>query len=132
MPHQIIEYSQNLAERLDIDELIDVMHSAAAKIDALPIGGLRTRGVPRERYRIADGHADNAFISVLLRIAPGRPPEVRKSAGEALFATLCDYLEPTFGSSPLSIAYEIQELDADMRWKRSNIRDYMAERQGEN
>ena len=131
MPHQIIEYSKNLTERLDIDELIAVMHSTASEIDALPVGGLRTRGVPREHYRIADSHADNAFISVLLRIAPGRSEAVRKSAGETLFAALCDFLEPTFGSSPLSIAYEIQELDAEMRWKRSNLRDYMAKRQGD-
>ena len=131
MPHQIIEYSQNLAERLDIDELVAVMHRTAAEIDALPVGGLRTRAVPRERYRIADGHADNAFISVLLRIAPGRSAAVRKSAGETLFSALCEFLEPTFGSSPLSIAYEIQELDPDMRWKRSNLRDYMAAREGD-
>jgi 5-carboxymethyl-2-hydroxymuconate isomerase len=103
----------------------------AAGIDALPIGGLRTRAVARQHYQIADGHPDNTFINVVLRLAPGRPFDVRKAAGEKLFEALCDYLEPSYSSSPLAISYEIQELDADLRWKKNNLRDYIAQREKE-
>ena len=128
MPHQIIEYSANLGARMDVDALVTVLHETAAGIDALPLGGLRTRAVARDHYRIADGHPDNAFVNVVLRLAPGRSFEVRKAAGETLFAALCDFLEPAFSTSPLAISYEIQEIDADLRWKRNNLRDYMAQR----
>lgn len=128
MPHQIIEYSANLGPRIDIDALVRTLHETAAGIDALPVGGLRTRAVAREHYRIADGHPDNAFISVMLRLAPGRSKEVRKAAGEKLFNALCDFLASTYAESPLSISYEMQEIDAELRWKRNNLRDYMAQR----
>jgi 5-carboxymethyl-2-hydroxymuconate isomerase len=128
MPHQTIEYSANLEPELDIDALVSALHETAAGIDALPIGGLRTRAVAREHYRIADGHPDNTFINVFLRIAPGRPFDVRKAAGEKLFQALCDYLEEIYSSTPLAISYEIQELDADLRWKKNNIREYLAAR----
>ncbi|MDX1404809.1 MAG: 5-carboxymethyl-2-hydroxymuconate Delta-isomerase [Woeseiaceae bacterium] len=131
MPHQIIEYSANLEPELDIEALVETLHETAADIEALPIGGLRTRAVARQHYRIADGHPDNAFINVVLRLAPGRSFEVRKAAGEKLFEALCEYLEPIFTSSPLAISYEIQELDADLRWKKNNLRDYLAEREKE-
>ena len=131
MPHQIIEYSANLQQAVDIDALVKVLHDTAAGIDALPIGGLRTRAVARQHYQVADGHPDNAFINVVLRLAPGRPFDVRKAAGEALFQALCDHLEPTYSSSPLAISYEIQELDADLRWKKNNLRDYLAAREKE-
>ena len=131
MPHQTIEYSANLELELDIEALVRVLHETAASIDALPIGGLRTRAVARQHYRIADGHPDNAFINVFLRIAPGRSFDVRKAAGEKLFQALCEYLEPIYASSPLAISYEIQELDADLRWKQSNLRDYLAAREKE-
>jgi len=131
MPHQTIEYSANLEPELDIEALVRVLHETAASIDALPIGGLRTRAVARQHYRIADGHPDNAFINVFLRIAPGRSFDVRKAAGEKLFQALCEYLEPIYASSPLAISYEIQELDADLRWKQSNLRDYLAARDKE-
>ena len=96
MPHQTIEYSANLEPELDLEALLEVLHETAAGIDALPVGGLRTRAVARQHYRIADGHPDNAFINVFLRIAPGRPFDVRKAAGEKLFQALCDFLEPIF------------------------------------
>jgi len=131
MPHQTIEYSANLEPELDIDALVTALHETAASIDALPIGGLRTRAVAREHYRIADGHPDNTFINVFLRIAPGRPFDVRKAAGEKLFQALCDYLEEIYSSTPLAISYEIQELDADLRWKKNNIREYLATREKE-
>ena len=131
MPHQTIEYSANLEPELDIDALLRALHETAASIDALPIGGLRTRAVAREHYCIADGHPDNTFINVFLRIAPGRPFDVRKAAGEKLFQALCDYLEDIYSSTPLAISYEIQELDADLRWKKNNIREYLAAREKE-
>ena len=131
MPHQTIEYSANLEPALDIEALVKTLHETAASIDALPIGGLRTRAVAREHYRIADGHPDNTFINVFLRIAPGRPFDVRKAAGEKLFQALCDYLEEIYTSTPLAISYEIQELDADLRWKKNNIREYLAAREKE-
>lgn len=131
MPHQIIEYSANLAERTDIDELVRVLHETAAAIDVLPVGGLRTRAVARQHYRIADGHTDNAFINVMLRIAPGRSAEDKKAAGETLFGALCDYLSPVFDSSPLAISYEIQEIDAELRWKQNNLRAYLQKRRDE-
>ena len=128
MPHQVIEYSANLARIVDIDGLVTALHETAAGIDALPLGGLRTRAVAREHYRIADGHADNAFVNVYLRLAPGRSFEVRQAAGQKLFAALCDYLEATYSTSPLAISYEIQELDADLRWKKNNLREHLAKR----
>jgi 5-carboxymethyl-2-hydroxymuconate isomerase len=128
MPHQTIEYSANLATKVDIDEMVRVLHDRAAAIDALPIGGLRTRAVARQHYCIADGHADNQFVNIVLRIAPGRTPDVKKAAGEALFQTACEFLEPVFSASPLAISYEIQELDANLRWKQNNLRDYIAKR----
>lgn len=128
MPHQIIEYSANLGSRIDIDALVAALHQAAADIDALPVGGLRTRAVAREHYRIADGHPDNQFINVTLRLAAGRSTAVRKAAGDTLFTALCDFLQAAYSSSPLAISYEIQEIDAELRWKKNNLRDYLARR----
>jgi len=128
MPHQTIEYSANLEAELDITELIRVMHDTAANVEALPLGGLRTRAVAREYYRIADAHPDNTFINVVLRIAPGRSNEIKKDAGDILFETLTNYLESIYSHTPVAISLEIQELDAEFRWRKSNTREHMAKR----
>ena len=128
MPHQTIEYSANLEAELDITELIRVMHDTAANVEALPLGGLRTRAVAREYYRIADSHPDNTFINVVLRIAPGRSNEIKKDAGDILFETLSNYLESIYSHTPVAISLEIQELDAEFRWRKSNTREHMSKR----
>ena len=128
MPHQTIEYSAHLAAELDIAELIRVMHDTAANVEALPLGGLRTRAVAREYYRIADANPDNTFINVVLRIAPGRSNEIKKDAGDILFEPLTNYLESIYSHTPVAISLEIQELDAEFRWRKSNTREHMAKR----
>ena len=127
MPHQIIEYSANLDADMDIDALVEAMHNTAVEIDALPIGGIRTRAARRDHYRISDSHPDNTFINVTLRIAP-RPPEFKKDAGDRLFQTLRDFIEPVFDKRPMALSLEIQEIETATRWKHSNIREYLAKR----
>ena len=128
MPHLTIEYSENLAENIEISKLVKVMHDSAASIEALPLGGLRTRASRREFYLIADGDSSNTFVNVVLRIAPGRSDEVKKQAGEKLFSALKDFFDLFFRSSPIALSLEIQELDANLRWKDSNIREHMKKR----
>ena len=128
MPHQIIEYSKNLDAEFDIDELVDVLHDAAVSLDFLPTGGIRTRAAGREHVQIADGHPDNAFIHVTLRIASGRTDEQKQTAGDHLFGALADFVAEVFERRPLALSFEIQDLDPAFRWKQNNIRDYMKRR----
>jgi 5-carboxymethyl-2-hydroxymuconate isomerase len=127
MPHQVIEYSANLEADLDIEELVDAMHSAAAGLESLPLAGIRTRAARREVFRVADGHPDNAFINVTLRVAP-RPSDVKQDVGEALFQALSDFVRPILDKRPIALSLEIQEIDAAFRWKHGNIRNYLAKR----
>ncbi|SVD88510.1 uncharacterized protein METZ01_LOCUS441364 [marine metagenome] len=129
MPHQIIEYSANLESRLDIQVLVDGLHETATGIGGLPVGGLRTRAVRRERYQIADKHLDNAFVHVILKLGHGRPLDKQKVFGEEIFASLCRLLEPVSSVSPLAISFEIQEIHPELTWKQNNLRHYMASRE---
>ncbi|MDH4108429.1 MAG: 5-carboxymethyl-2-hydroxymuconate Delta-isomerase [Gammaproteobacteria bacterium] len=131
LPHLTIEYSANLEQRTDIAALVEAMHDAASRIDLLPVGGLRTRAERRDLYRVADSHPDNAFVNVTLRIAPTRSVDERKAIGERLFETLTVFLAPVYETSPIALSLEIQELDADMRWKKGNLRDHMVRRRGQ-
>lgn len=126
MPHQIIEYSKNLDEHLDIDALVEALHDTATSIDVLPVAGIRTRAVRRDHFLVADGHPDNAFINVTLRLAEGRTLEERQDAGERLFATLKDFVAEI--ATPMALSYEIQEIETATRWKHGNIREHMARR----
>lgn len=128
MPHQIIEYSRNLAPQLDITKLIAALHSCAAQIDALPLAGLRTRAFIAEDYAIADQHPDNAYLAVTLRIGQGRSEALREEIGKALYECLCAFTADLQASTPLALSYEVQEIDPVTRWNKNNLREHLAKR----
>lgn len=128
MPHLIIEYSANLEDRLELDSLMDSLHAAALETGVFPLGGLRIRAHGIERYRIADCDPANAFVHVTALIGHGRPLDVRRRAGERLFATLTDQLASLYEQGPLAISFNIQEFHPELNFKQNNLHQYVAER----
>lgn len=128
MPHAIVEYSSNLEADLDVLRLIDAVHAAALATGIFPIGGLRTRAARRTAYRIADGHPDNAFVHIVLRVGHGRDEATRKAAAETVFKGAEAVLEPLFGRRPLGLSLEMVEIDAATNLKRNNLHDYVEQR----
>lgn len=130
MPHIMIEYSANLHGRLDVPAFLSVVHEAALATGVFPIGGIRTRAYAAEHYRIADGHADNAFVHIGLRIGPGRDLQTRKRACEEIFAAARRHLAPLYEALPLGISLDMQDLDPVLRLKQNNLHEYVAKRRG--
>jgi len=130
MPHITVEYSANIREKVGPQNLVDRVHEAALRTGVFPIGGTRTRAVERSCYRIADGHPDNAFVHVVLRIRHGRDLETRRKVADEVFAELCKFLEPLFQSSPLGISLEIQEIDPAVSLKKNNLHQHVLAREG--
>jgi len=129
MPHIIVEYSSNVRDRLDLDRLIERLHTTAIGTGVFPLGGTRTRAAERTRYRIADGHPDNAFVHVTLRIGHGRDAQTKERAARAVFDALCEHLAPLYDAAPLGISFEVQEIDPALSFKKNNLHEYVAARQ---
>lgn len=129
MPHFLVEYSTNLGQALDVPRLLDVLTDAAVDTGVFPLPGVRARAMPRDTYRIADGHPENGFVHVNLRIGAGRSVETRKEAGQKVFDALTDYLAPLIDARPMAVSFEITEIHPELNFKKTNIRDHMAARE---
>jgi len=129
MPHIVVEYSAGLRERLNLDEFIAALHSAALQTGVFPIGGLRTRAYEPSHCLVADGHPENAFIHISLKVGHGRDLETRKRACETIFAAACKQLSALYERSPLAISLEMQEIDPVLTFKKNNLHYYIARRQ---
>ena len=131
MPHVIIEYSANVAEHHDIDELVEVVH-AAALADGLPaLDALRTRAEERTAFRVADGAETNAFVAIHARIGPGRDADAK----QRFLAAVLDAAEAHVAGTPLDpppldIAWSIEltEIDPEFRINRNHVRPAIARR----
>ncbi|MDP6109572.1 MAG: 5-carboxymethyl-2-hydroxymuconate isomerase [Rhodospirillales bacterium] len=127
MAHAIIEYSANIEDRLKLDELIEKIHNAAINSGVFPIGGMRTRAARRDHYRIADGHPDNGFVHVLMKLGPGRDVATKKKAQDFIFAAIDEHLLPLVKKCPLAVSFEMVELPEN-RINQNNIHDYLKAR----
>ncbi|MGH8188305.1 MAG: 5-carboxymethyl-2-hydroxymuconate Delta-isomerase [Steroidobacteraceae bacterium] len=130
MPHIIIEYSANVAARVDLAQFVKAVHAAALETGVFPIGGVRTRAHATEFYEIADGHPDNTFVHVLLRVGQGRDVPTRKRACEQMLAAVCALLDEPFAGAPLAISLEMLEIDAQFAYRKNNLHEYVVRRRG--
>ena len=72
MPHIFVEFSTNLKEHINTADLVRHVHDAAAEHPSIPLAGLRTRGVERAEYLIANGDHRNMFVAVIARLNADR------------------------------------------------------------
>src|SRR5258708_14103819 len=121
MPHIIVEYSKNLEQNVDIAELIRVVHDAVIATNAFPLEAVRTRGAPRNDFRLAGGDPRNGFLAVVGRIAPGSPQQGRHELGKMLFDAIRGYLSDVSEAIPLSITVELQEIDQTSAFRHNSI-----------
>lgn len=127
MPHIWIEYSGNLA--LDTGALMRTVQAAAIGDGSLfPLAGARTRALRVDDCLIVDGHPDNAFVHVLLRIGHGRSDAQKAALGERVFQALTTALAPHLAARPLGISMQIEEADPVLNYKLNNYREHLAAR----
>ena len=127
MPHLIVEYSANLESRIEISNLVRKVHEAALATAVFEAATVRTRGARREHCSIADGHPDNSFVAIIVRIATGRDAETRKRIGKTIFDTVCGYLERIYETTPIGISLEVQDMDP-VEFRKNNMASFMKER----
>ena len=129
MPHIWVEYSSNLEASVDIPVLLKTVQDAfIGDGTVFPFAGARTRGVPVANYLIVDGHPDNAFVHVLLRIAKGRSEEEKKAGASRVFEAAKAFLAPVMAVRPLGLSVQMEEADEALNFKTSNYREYLKRR----
>ena len=126
MPHLIIEYSANLADDVDIDELVGAMHDAALGTGLASIDALRTRAVGRVHYAIGDRDPTNAFVAVTARLGAGRSEADQRRLVDVLMDALDGALGDARATTMLSVEY--QEIDPARRVNRNHLRPLIAAR----
>jgi len=128
MPHLTVEYSANLKKKIDIQRLVEAVHQAALHTGVFEVAAVRTRAAGRDHYVIADGHRDNAFVAISVRVAPGRSPETRKRLGQEIFDAACTFLKDVYATTPLAISLEVQEIDNTAAFRKKNLDAVVKER----
>lgn len=122
MPHVIVEYTSNIKDEANIQELLHKINTTLmTESDIFPIGGLRSRAIEIHDYFIADGSEDDAFVHATMKIGPGRSDEVKKRIGKKLFATIEDHFSTLFLQQYLALSLELYEFSPGSMYRKNNI-----------
>lgn len=130
MPHIWIESSKNIEHEPEVQALPRTVYEAALETGIFPIGGIRVRFQVIDQYIVGDGHPENAFLHIVLRIGTGRTPEVKRNAADYVFRKVCELVGPLRDRTPLAIAFELQEMSADYNYKLNNLHEHIQRRHG--
>lgn len=119
MPHITLEFSQGVDEVVAVPEVVDAVHRAALDSGVFPVGGIRTLARISPYSRVFDGAAENGFIQINVRIAPGRSLELRQKLARDLLAAAEAGAGALFARGPAGIQLEITEFDPQMSVRRN-------------
>ncbi len=126
MPHLLVEYSKNIADRLSLQALSDELRDATMATGTYPLGGVRVRFHECATYTIADGEEDYAFIHIQLRMGEGRSHEEKESASTLIFEATKQFTKEAFEIAPSALSLEIVEIDARYSHKHNLINSHLA------
>ena len=117
MPHLTMEYSANLAERLDLPAVTKVARDAMLETGLFELGAIRVRAIACAAYAIADMTPDNAFLDMTLRMGAGRSAADKKRAGDAIYAAVSRTVADLLATPHFALSFEIREIDPQLSWK---------------
>ena len=110
MPQLILEYSSNVIEKNNLNNLFQECHSLLEKMLPTDISSCKSRSIERQNYYVGNGEPNNAFVHISLKIMPGRTPDTLKDIGDNIMAILKRYFEKSFENLNLQVTLEIMEL----------------------
>lgn len=129
MPHFIVEYSSNLARSHDLGKLGELIRDVAVETGVFPLSGVRVRFHPSELYVIADGHRDNAFMSIIVRLGEGRDMETKQRAGQMIYDAVCEFFKAELAGGHFMLSLDLQEIISDVSYKKNTVHTRLSQEQ---
>lgn len=125
MPHFIAEYSENLEDCIDFQDLFEQVNTFLGGTGIFPLGGIRSRAIRLDQYRVADAKHDYAFVHMTLKVGSGRDLETRQRVATELFGIIEKFFQPLKDQRLLAISFEMTELDPVLNFKSNNIHQFL-------
>ena len=111
MPHCIVEYSEDVAEQVSIEELVEAVHLGVFSSGLFDEYDIKTRAAGYGCYRT--GSTRDSFVHVTVRLLSGRDDAQKANLSEKLLARI----EPML-PEVVSVGVEICDMHRDSYRKR--------------
>ncbi len=113
MPHCILEYSKNVLETLDSNDLLRRLNIFVSDTFDVDIRKIKSRLLVRPDYVVSDGQKNQAFIHLEVAIMDGREKSTHVTLSKELHKFLKSEFSHTINSLPCSLTVEVRAMDSD-------------------
>jgi 5-carboxymethyl-2-hydroxymuconate isomerase len=111
MPHFVIEYSRDVEEDYDINQVMQIAYDVGVKSGVMTPADIKVRARPYDHFRILN--EGDSFVHVSVFLLAGRTDEQKLHVSELLRDCLQSYL-----SMVTSISIDIRDMDPQAYKKR--------------
>ncbi|WP_313512556.1 5-carboxymethyl-2-hydroxymuconate isomerase [Pseudomonas sp.] len=125
MPHFIAEYTDNIERQADFPGLFEKLHALLDESGVFPLGGIRSRAVRLDTWRMADGKHDYAFVHMTLKVGHGRDLTTRQRVAQALFEVIKAHFAALQAERLLALSFEMIELHEVLNFKENNVHAFL-------
>jgi 5-carboxymethyl-2-hydroxymuconate isomerase len=117
MPHLVLEYTSNVPDEPDLDLVLRNLHEAMTTVGPFDLSNVKSRAVRRERFRVADGAPDRAFVHLTVAVLAGREARVLRETGDALLAILRASFPRARAERRCDVTVELREMQPGLYFK---------------
>jgi 5-carboxymethyl-2-hydroxymuconate isomerase len=125
VPNVLVEYTGNLKAEADIPGLLRII--ARTIIEAgegvFPTAGIRVRALEVKDYVIADDDPEYAFVSITVRVARGRPEDVKKRTFGAVWEAVKAHLALVTARRLMAINMDVEEFGERLAYKQNSLHE---------
>ncbi len=86
MPHIIIEYSEDVADLVAMQDIVDAAHDGAMSSELFPEYDIKTRAISYREHRTGTTH--DSFVHVTVRLLDGRSDDQKAILSEAVLGRI--------------------------------------------
>lgn len=111
MPHIILEYSENIDQNLIGDLFFQQIHQLLEAELPTELSSCKSRCIVSHLFYIGDGHLNNAFAHLTIKILAGRSDEKKTQLGNKILSLMQQFFQQYQIRLNLQLSIEILDLD---------------------
>ena len=120
MPHLRLDYTTNITEEINFQELFHHCHEALQQIIGVDIAKCDSQARQVEDFFIGKGEKENAFVHLTIYLFEGRSKEMKQRIGTIILPLLEKAFSNSLKKLNLHLVIFLRDLEKDFYFKNNS------------
>jgi 5-carboxymethyl-2-hydroxymuconate isomerase len=117
MPHLTLQYTDNISQIIDFDDLFSTCHRLLNEIGNIDIKNCKSRAIELNTFYISEGNPHEGFVHLEVKFLEGRSAQIKNQIGETLLHHLIERYKISSSQQPIQLTVEILDITKENYYK---------------